>query len=117
MSILKDSKTGEWINDVNGIVSYDGDYKVIVDDVIDDCDTMFEILECHGKDLIKKQKLIQKNALEKFKKLDHTEMTELSKSGKSSEFVEMLEKKALAFCKKNKKVIPVILYIDYIYNK
>lgn len=106
---------GEWINDVHGLVGYDGEFKVIVEDEIDDCDSMFEILECQGKELIEKQLVIQKKAIEKFNKLDHSDLEKLSKNGESREWQKALEQKVLKFCKRNKTIIPVILYLDYIF--
>lgn len=114
MSIYR-TENGEWMNDVHGLLSYDGDYKVLVDDAIDDCDTGFEILECHGKELIKKQHKIQEKALAKFMLLDLSEITELFKTD-SDKASDLLHAKVKAFCKRNKKVLPTILYMDYKYR-
>ena len=103
------------MNDVHGLLSYDGDYKVIVDDTVDDCDTGFEILECHGKKLIKKQHKIQEEALAKFRLLDLSDINEMFKTD-SDLASDLLHAKVKAFCKRNKKVLPTILYMDYKYR-
>lgn len=114
MSIYR-TENGEWMNDVNGLLSYDGEYKIIVDDAIDDCDTGFEILECHGRKLIDKQHKIQEKALAKFSALDHSDYYAMCIKDSASSS-DLLHAKVKAFCKRNKKVLPTILYTDFRYR-
>lgn len=114
MSIYR-TENGEWMNDLHGLLSYDGEYKVIVDDSIDDCDTGFEILECHGRKLIEKQHKIQEKALVKFSALDHSAYKAMIIADRANASM-LLHHKIKAFCKRNKKVLPTILYADFCYR-
>lgn len=107
-------ENGEMMNDVKGIINYDGDYKIMVDDELDDIDYMWEMYESN-KPFVAKQIKIQDKALIKFK-LQSQDKLDLVLKNNASEFDKFLCEMIKAFCKRNKKVIPSLLYIDYRYG-
>ena len=108
-------ENGEMMNDVNEIINYDGDYKMLVGGELDDIDSMWEMYESNGRKLIDKQIKIQDKALVKFK-LQSGQLLDESRGSDSVNFHDLLESLIKLFCKKNKKVIPSLLYIDYCYR-
>ena len=107
-------ENGEMMNDVHGIINYDGDYKMMVDDELDDIDSMWEMYDSN-QSLVAKQIKIQEKALNKFKEKYQSEL-DIAKKDESINYNDFLCGLMKSFCKRNKKVIPSLLYISYCYG-